>query len=109
MKRLQSTKARVLAQMAAGRISGDDFSEVYDPLKIEIAAVEERLSALAYDELDVDASLSYLESCFWNTTHMWQAEGLAGKQRLQKLIFPAGVMWDGNGFGTPQPVRSTPC
>ncbi len=90
--------------MKNGRLAGEDFSRMYDPLKVEIANVEDRLALALGDELDVDTALSYLESCFWNASSLWQAEDTDGKQRFQKLIFPAGVAWDReNGdFGTPQ-------
>jgi hypothetical protein len=31
----------------------------------------------------------------------WEVAGAPGKRRLQTLIFPEGVTFDGNGLGTP--------
>jgi hypothetical protein len=32
---------------------------------------------------------------------LWQTNDLSEKNRLQKMIFPYGIKWDGSSFGTP--------
>jgi len=60
-----------------------------------------RLTLAEASELDIETALNYLRFQFWNTHILWQASDLDGKIRLQKALFPRGVIWDSEGFGTP--------
>ena len=38
---------------------------------------------------------------FWNSRTLLEKSDLDGKQRLARLIFPAGLIFTKSGFGTP--------
>ena len=60
-----------------------------------------RLGSAESSDLDLETALEYLKFQFWNTHILWQQSDLAGKVRLQRAIFPNGVIWSSEGFGTP--------
>jgi hypothetical protein len=90
---LEAQKERILAQMQDGRVAGDDFSRLYDAVRIDIADTQERLWQAQASELDIDTALAYLNYLLWNVGTIWQERELDGKQRLQKALFPKGLVW----------------
>lgn len=102
LERLETNKRNVLAQMADGNLRGDDFRQFYDSICSELEEVRIRLASAEATELDLGTALEYLRYQFWNTHILWQQSDLAGKIRLQQAIFPRGVIWSSEGFGTPE-------
>jgi site-specific DNA recombinase len=101
LERLETRKTNVLAQMAAGNLAEDDFRSLYASIRSELEEVRGRLRSAESSELDLETALEYLKFQFWNTHILWQQSDLAGKVRLQRAIFPNGVVWSSEGFGTP--------
>jgi site-specific DNA recombinase len=100
--RLEVKRRRILEQVADGIISADDFALVNTPLREQLAAVHERLSVAEHNELDLDTALGYLVHMLWNPSVIWETSDLEGKQRLQRSIFPKGMVYsEKDGFGTP--------
>jgi hypothetical protein len=52
-------------------------------------------------EVGLATALDYLRYQFWNTHILWQESDLAGKIRLQRALFPHGIVWESEGLGTP--------
>ena len=96
--KLESQKERILAQMTEGRIAGDDFTRLYDGVRVEIADTQEKLWQAQATELDIDTALDYLNYLLWNVDTIWQERDLDGKQRLQAALFPNGLIWGSEGF-----------
>jgi hypothetical protein len=46
-------------------------------------------------------AVSYLLHLLWNSRNLWDDSNLAGKQRLARTIFPEGIFFTDEGFGTP--------
>jgi site-specific DNA recombinase len=103
--KLESQKERILAQMTEGRIAGDDFTRLYDGVRVEIADTQERLWQAQASELDIDTALGYLNYLLWNVDTIWQERDLDGKQRLQVALFPNGLVWKSEGLFE-QPKKS---
>ena len=102
LERLETKKRNVLTQMAEGNLRADDFKPLYNSISSELEEVRIRLSSAESTELDLETALEYLKYQFWNTHILWQQSDLAGKVRLQQAIFPKGVIWSSEGFGTPE-------
>ncbi len=74
----------------------------------ELATLDESLT-LAHlelrdaqlEDLDLEAALSHAKSLLTSTSTLWKTVPAPKKRRLQPLIFPAGVTYDGKALGTP--------
>ena len=52
------------------------------------------------DDLDVEGVLGFAEHVLTNAARLWAELGIDGKQELQQALFPDGVSFDGEEFGT---------
>ena len=52
------------------------------------------------EELDVETVLAFAELTLTNASRLWTDASLDQKQRLQNVLFPEGVTFDGAGIGT---------
>lgn len=74
----------------------------------EIAAIDEALTLLqlelhdtALEDLDLEAALGLASHLLTRTSTLWEAAIPEQKRRLQTLIFPQGLTFDGEALGTP--------
>jgi site-specific DNA recombinase len=74
----------------------------------ELAGLEEALTFThlelrdaAMEDFDMEASLGYARAIMTKTYQLWEAADPDQKRRLQKLIFPEGVSFDGEALRTP--------
>lgn len=74
----------------------------------EVAAADETLTLLqlelheaAVEDLDLEASLGFANHVLTRTSALWEAATPDQKRRLQPLIFPEGLTFDGEALGTP--------
>jgi hypothetical protein len=72
----------------------------------ELAALEEDLTFTslelrdaAMEDFDMEASLGFARAVMTRTYQPWEAADPDQKRRLQKLIFPEGVSFDGEAHG----------
>src|SRR5215472_11036358 len=54
----------------------------------------------ALDELDIEATLNFATSALSNAAEFWKRCSLDQKQRFQQVLFPQGLRFDGESFGT---------
>jgi site-specific DNA recombinase len=97
----EARKQRILDQMADGVLSADDFTKMHKTTTEAIADLREKLRLSQSNELDLDSAIEYLTHLLWNTSIAWQTSDLRGKQRIQRRIFPEGLIFEKTGFGTP--------
>jgi hypothetical protein len=63
---------------------------------LEISVYDARL-----EELDIQEVLGFAQHVLGNAAHLWLESSIDQKQRLQKVLFPAGLAYHpDNGFGT---------
>ncbi|MFL6202707.1 MAG: zinc ribbon domain-containing protein [Thermoanaerobaculia bacterium] len=72
----------------------------------ELAGLEEALTFTslelrdaAMEDFDMEASLGFARAVMTRTYQLWEAADPDQKRRLQKLIFPEGVSFDGEAHG----------
>ena len=100
LAKLEAQRQTVLDQLKGGYLVGDDFKQVNESIPSQLEDARVRLSLAESSELDLETALDYLSYQFWNTHILWQESDLAGKIRLQKALFPHGVIWESEGLGT---------
>jgi hypothetical protein len=61
---------------------------------------EVELGEATGEELDVEGLLAFAESVLTDAARLWEQASLDHKQRLQGVLFPKGLSFDGSGFGT---------
>ena len=57
------------------------------------------------EDLDVGAVLAFAEQTLCDLAGSWNRAELQQKQRLQSIIFPSGVTWDGEAVRTRETAR----
>ena len=102
LAKLEKRKARMLDQLADGHVSGEDYARINKETSAAIAELQGRLETVEMGELDIDSAISYLEHLLWNARLVWESSDLQGKQRIQRRIFPKGLVMLKTGFGTPE-------
>jgi hypothetical protein len=66
--------------------------------EITLAEIEEKESRL--EELDIESVIDFARHILVNAARIWAASGSDQKQRLQKLFFPAGVLFSNGLYRT---------
>ena len=82
------------------RIDRDSYERRRDKLRSDIALAEMEFGDAKIDELDVEGVLAYAEGVLTNASQLWSNASLDQKQRLQSVVFPDGLTFDGEQFGT---------
>jgi hypothetical protein len=99
---LQQRKERVVA---AYLYEGAIDKETY---QAHLARAEEELTLAKIDrheaeigEFDIEGTLAFAEHLVTHSGRLWLEAGLDQRQRLQKLFFPEGLIYEGEEFRTP--------
>lgn len=80
------------------------YNEQGAKLKQDITLKELEISENRLDEVDFEGLLDHASFVISNPEKVWEQEGLAQKQRLQKVLFPDGAIFGKGGFGTSKPA-----
>jgi hypothetical protein len=83
-----------------GKVDDASFDEQLDRLQREIGEARLRLGEAQTEELDVEATLDFADYALRNAARLWQGFDVDQRIRFQTLLFPAGLPFDGEGFGT---------
>ena len=63
--------------------------------------MRDRLARSESTSLDVETAFGYLQYLLCNTLNLSESSDLRGRQEIQRRVFPNGISWQENGFGTP--------
>ena len=99
--KLEARQKRILLQMADGDITVEDFAQLKAATSSELAGIRDRLAIVEGAEPDKEESLAYILHLIWNPSLTWETAPLQDKQRLQRRMFPEGLILDKTGVGTP--------
>ena len=66
--------------------------------ELTVAAIERDEAKL--DELEVEGLLAFAEHVLGNLSALWIGADSADRRKLQEAVFPNGLVWDGEQFGT---------
>ncbi len=81
-------------------IDRQTYEHQRDKLREQLSLAEMELSDAVLDDLDVEGVLGFAEHVLTNAARLWAELGIDGKQELQQALFPEGVSFDGEEFGT---------
>ena len=81
-------------------IDRQSYERQRDQLREQLALAEMELSEATENQLDVEGALAFAEHLLTNAARLWTELDLDQKQRLQQVLFPEGLRFDGEKFGT---------
>ena len=81
-------------------IDRQTYERQRDQLRQQVALAEMKLNDAVLDQLDIDGVLAFAEHVVTNSARLWTELELVQKQRLQQVLFPEGLRFDGERFGT---------
>jgi site-specific DNA recombinase len=81
-------------------IDRQTYERQRDQLREHLALAEIELNDAVLDQLDINGVLAFAEHVFTNAAGLWMELELVQKQRLQQVLFPEGLRFEGEKFGT---------
>ena len=104
-KRVTQTRARLRrldeAFLYESSIDRTTYEELRDKLREELTLAELELSEAQVEQFDIDNALAKAISVLKNASALWIDASLEDRLQLQEVLFPQGLVWDGNAFQTP--------
>ena len=82
-------------------IDEETFRSEIDRLRAEITVTRIERNDSELDALDVETVLEFAEHVVLNARRMWSEFPLQHRRRMQKVLFPEGLVYDGEAFRTP--------
>jgi len=76
------------------------FDEQLERYQEQIGDVRLQLAEAQGEELDAEATLDFADYALRNAARLWSGFDVNQRLRFQRLLFPAGLPFDGEGFGT---------
>lgn len=98
MAKLEEQKERLLDLLLAGTIDKATYTARREEMEIELAVKRSEAHDAELESVDVGAVLDFANHLVLNARKMWEVETLDQRQRLQRLLFPEGLTYDGTGF-----------
>jgi site-specific DNA recombinase len=106
LKAIQKKKDRLVeAHVHEQTIDAKTFREHMDRLREQEAIARMERYGAELEDLDVGAVLAFAERTLCDLAGSWNRAELRQKQRLQSIIFPFGVTWDGKAVRTRETAR----
>lgn len=103
LKRLELKRENLLQMRINSEISQEEFLKLKDGIENQIAGYRISSNESQTDEFDMESAILYAVQFLRNVDRQWfDEEDVKRKQRLQKMVFPEGIIYDkatGN-FGT---------
>ena len=88
----------VLSCFVVWRPGGDHESQTPAPGRSGASPPKEVGAEI--EEFDIEGTLAFAEHLVTKSSRLWLEAGLDQRQRLQKLLFPEGLVFDGRVFRT---------
>lgn len=99
---LQEQKRRLVdAFVYRQAIDEPTYQNELDRIREAMVIAEVEINENRLDELDVEAVLAFAEHVVLNARRLWSEYPLELRRQLQKVLFPDGLAFHGEGFGTP--------
>ncbi len=98
---LKSKRQRVIDAFLHERsIDQSTYKEQVNLLNEEITLAELELHDSKLEELDLEAALNFATNALGNAAAFWLQCSVDQKQRFQKVLFPNGLIFDGESYRT---------
>ncbi len=81
-------------------IDSTTYEQQRDRMREKLALAELELHEARIENVDIEGVLGFAEHLLENAAQMWVDAGLEQRRQLQTAIFPEGLPFSGQGFGT---------
>jgi len=76
------------------------YNEHLAMLSTEIEEIRSEIRNTEFEQIELEAVLTFADQLIKRPAKLWVESNLDQKQRLQKTLFPYGITFDGERFGT---------
>jgi hypothetical protein len=97
---LKQKLARVEDRFISDEIDQRSYRELRDRLRYDLALAELDRNDANVEEMDVERVLAFAQYVIENGAALWTNASPEGRRAIQSALFPNGLVWDGEGFGT---------
>jgi hypothetical protein len=98
---LKAKRQRVIDAFLYERvIDRTTYQEQLDLLNEEVALTELEIYETKLEELDLEAALNFAMSALSSSAAFWNQCSSDQKQRFQRILFPSGLVFDGESYRT---------
>ncbi len=103
LDKLTDRKNTLMDRYLDGKISQNTYDEQNERLSAEIDAAKASLREIENDEEQIEGLLEFTDGVLRDPAGLWAGASLDQRQRLQAVLFPAGLTYSHTeGFGTGQ-------
>ena len=97
---LMAKKDRIFDHFDTGKITGETYRRQTDRADADIGQAQLELAGVQGEEFDVGAVLDYAVAVLRGCGRTWKTFLPEQRRRFFRIVFPEGVTWTGEGFGT---------
>ena len=97
---LKNKKSRLIDLRLEEKIDQGSYQEKLDEIISDIQRSERELIKLNSGTMDIDSALSFAERVIGQADELWKSLEFNEQLKLQNLLFPDGLEFDGEKFGT---------
>ncbi len=100
LEEVQDKKDKLIDMYLSDKLRESDYNSKSEKLESEEAHIKDCLANVDLPKDDFNKCVEYVCNSLENIDKVWLQSDLDTKQRLQKLIFPEGLIYENNGFRT---------
>jgi site-specific DNA recombinase len=100
LESLKERKNQLVDLLLVKTLDPKTYQEQTDRLQVEIGLKELEVSQIHEEDLDLEGILDFAEFVISNPEKLWKDSALNQKQRFQKVLFPQGLKFGNQEFGT---------
>ena len=94
LARLESRRKELMEMRINQEISKEDFQDMKDKIDNQITGIKISHNETETDKFDLESSIAYATQFISNLSKQWLDMGIKQQQRLQKVVFPQGLVYD---------------
>ena len=100
LSQAEARKTTLVNRYLDGDVDKATYTEHVVRLTAEIEEVRAEIRNTDFEHMELEGVLAFADRLITRPTRLWVESSLEQRQRLQKTLFPTGVTFDGDGFGT---------
>jgi site-specific DNA recombinase len=104
LSQAESRKATLVNRWLDGEVDKATYGEHVSRLSREIEEIRAQIRSTEFEHIELEGVLAFADRLILRPARLWVESSLDQRQRLQKTLFPEGIDFDGEEFGT----HSTP-
>jgi len=100
LSKIEERKKALVDRMVDGVIDRETYKEHYARFRDEAEQTKAEIRSTELEEIDLESVLKFADRIILRPGRLWVESSLEQRQRLQKTLFPNGIEFDGEQFGT---------